>query len=212
VDWVSSYNERSISLRWYSASAMLLEWPPFLLGAYVGRRFGGVQEPSHPCTLSTLGKEPSTPALSHTHNRVSRLHANLLQRSSHPTRVPSTPALAQDVLTQRRIARRPTPPLGSRFDSHATHVRAHQPAELSSVPILLCASSSSSAWVVTSVASFALVPHSHQAGPVIAAVLLTNSTRRERFSQKKHPRNSSTFKQLWSSFMSNAERCRKCAA
>jgi hypothetical protein len=85
---------------------------------------------------------------------------------------------------KRRIARRPTPPLGSRFISHATHVRAHQPAALSSVLILVCVSSSSSAWVVTSVASFALMLHSHQAGSVLAAVNLTKCTSRERCSRK----------------------------
>jgi hypothetical protein len=48
--------------------------------------------------------------------------AYLPQRSSHPTRVPSTPAHAH-VPPTRRIARLPTHQLSSRFDSRATHAR-----------------------------------------------------------------------------------------
>jgi hypothetical protein len=49
---------------------------------------------------------------------------NPLQRSRHPKRVTSTPALAQAPPTIRPIARPPTPQLFSRFNSRATHARA----------------------------------------------------------------------------------------
>jgi hypothetical protein len=60
--------------------------------------------------------------------------ANLLQRSCHPIRVPSTPALAKPHPPIRRIARPPKPQLSSRYDSSTTHSRTPLPAALASAP------------------------------------------------------------------------------
>jgi hypothetical protein len=61
--------------------------------------------------------------------------ANLLQRSRHPIRVPSTPALAHaPPACKAHRAHTPTPQLSSSFDSRAAHARTHMPAALASVP------------------------------------------------------------------------------
>ena len=61
--------------------------------------------------------------------------ASLLQRSRHPIRVPSTPALAHAPLThQANRAPTHTYALLHVFDSRATHARTLLPAALASVP------------------------------------------------------------------------------